>query len=141
MPATSDLSIEQKDFANNLRQEAPVDAAVRIFARTFVGYNGANVRPLQAGDAFAGIAVRQEDNRDGVAGDKRAMLETRFQMSLDVTGAGAGSAGDLVYASDDATATSTATSNTLIGRLEQQISGTKWWVRIFTPGESGQFGA
>lgn len=139
MVATTDLSIDAKDFSNGLRQELPAVADDILFARSFAGLNSGNARPLQAGDAFAGVVIRRVDNTGGAAGDKLVELESRVQLQLAVTGSGSSAPGDLVYASDDQTATMTSTSNSLIGRLEQQVSGTTWWVRIFTPGEAGQF--
>ncbi|ORE94108.1 cytoplasmic protein [Stappia sp. 22II-S9-Z10] len=103
-------------------QEFPVIANDKIFAGAAVGENGAGyARPLVAGDPFLGFAEVAADNTGGSAGDVRVRVWRRGVVRLTVAGATAITANDgaKVYASDDDTFTTTASTNTLIGTVSR----------------------
>lgn len=109
-------------------EEYPVIAADIIYKGSAVGENGSGyARPLQAGDPFLGFADLKVDNAAGAAGDQNVRVKTHGKVVIDVTGANAVTFNDrpLVYASDDDTFTTTASTNTIIGRISRWISGTK----------------
>jgi len=105
----------------------PVVASDIIYQGAAVGENGSGyARPLQAGDVFLGFAEGKVDNSSGSAGDKHVRVKTRGVVRLTVAGATAITGNDrpIVYASDDATFTLTASTNTPIGRLRRWIAST-----------------
>lgn len=104
----------------------PVVAADVIYEGAAVGENASGyARPLQAGDPFLGIAVAKADNTAGSAGDIDVQVRRRGLIRLPVAGATiASNDGVAVYASDDDTFTTTATSNSLIGYVVRWLSGT-----------------
>jgi len=94
-----------------------------IYEGAAVGDNGSGyARPLVAGDPFWGFALEQVDNSAGSAGDKRVHVRSSGRIQLAVTSAAITDIGEAVYASDDATFTLTATSNTHIGRIVGFVS-------------------
>lgn len=115
-----------RDYQVGELEDYPVIAADIIFEGAAVGEDGAGYsRPLVAGDAFQGFALRKVDNSAGGAGDENVTVKTRGRISLPVTGATAITANDrpAVYASDDDTFTLTATGNSLIGYVSRWVSG------------------
>jgi hypothetical protein len=104
----------------------PVIASDIVYKGAAVGDNGSGyARPLVAGDPFLGFADSQVDNAAGSAGDKAVSVLMRGSVVLSVTGAtGVGDVGEAVYASDDATFTMTASTNSYIGRIVRHISST-----------------
>lgn len=105
--------------------EHPAVAADIIYLGAAVGINAGNARPLVAGDEFAGFADKKADNSLGAAGDIKVRVRERGLIELAVTGAGATSIGDTVYATDDDTFTLTKAANAIkIGRVMQHVTGT-----------------
>lgn len=112
---------EVQFYATRELIDVPVDDNVRIYKGALVGLNAATgyVRPLMAGDAFAGVAYRQADNT--VAGHTAGGLFVRLHQGVDILhalpGATQANVGALVYASADDTLTLTASGNSLVGRI------------------------
>jgi len=81
-----------------------VAADAHIFKGALVGFQrtSGHVRPLVAGDLFAGIAYEECDNSDGDAGALTVRVYTQGDFILPVTGIAATSVGSPAYASDDA---------------------------------------
>ncbi len=106
--------------------EHPVIANDIIFEGAAVGLEGAsNARPLALSDEFAGFAERKVDNTGGAVGAKSIRVKVSGLIMLSVTGAGATSVGEAVYATDDDTFTLTKVINAVrIGRVYRHISGT-----------------
>jgi hypothetical protein len=107
------------------REDYPVIATDIIYEGAAVGENASGyARPLAAGDAFLGFAIRQADNSTGAAGAINVECKTRGRAQLAVAGATAVTANDrpLVYASDDDTFTLTASTNSIIGRVSRWVS-------------------
>jgi hypothetical protein len=105
-------------------QEYPVIATDIIYDGAAVGENGSGyARPLVAGDPFLGFAIRRADNAAGAAGGVNVLVRRRGQVQIAVAGATAITANDHppVYASDDDTFTLTASTNTLIGRVQRWV--------------------
>lgn len=96
----------------------PAIAADIIYMGSAVGQDGSgNGRPLVAGDPFRGFADEQCDNAAGAAAAKRISLKSKGHVWLAVTGIN--SPDDLpcsVFASDDDTFTTTAASNSYVGK-------------------------
>ncbi len=105
----------------------PIEGSANIYAGAAVGENGSGYsRSLQAGDVFQGFAVTGEDNSSGSAGDKKVNVLTKGKILLEVAGVTIASNDRVaVYASDDDTFTTTATSNSLIGYVSQHVSAGK----------------
>lgn len=136
MAASQDRSINSREIHLIKVAGLPVAAATRVYARTFLGKNGASYRPLVAGDEFAGLTRAQVDNRDGAAGDLRVKAETGIEIEHAVTGVtGPTNERALVYASDDQTLTLTASGNSPAGIIIEHISSTRCWVHLFTAAE------
>lgn len=107
-------------------EEYPVIASDIIYEGAAVGENASGyARPLTAADPFLGFAERIADNSAGAAGDVNVRVKSRGKVVLSVTGVSDVTANDrvAVYASDDATFTTTSTSNSLIGYVSRYISG------------------
>lgn len=133
---TKDLALARESVQLISRNALPVAASTKIYQDTFVGLSSGNVRPLQAGDKFVGIACVQVDNSAGAAGDLVCEVEVGAIVVLAVTGVtGITDVGKLVYASDDQTATLTASSNSVIGVIRRHVSSTQCAVRLFTEAE------
>lgn len=136
MAASNDLTLSRESVQTIARNSIPVAAATKIYQDTFVGLSAGYARPLQAGDTFVGLASRQADNTSGAAAAIDVEVEAGAIVILDVTGAsGVTNVGALVYASDDQTATLTASSNSVIGVVRRHVSGTKCAVRLFNEAE------
>lgn len=117
MALTADADI--KFYSSNELIDLPVEAGTVIYKGALVGLNGANgyARPLAAGDAFAGLAYRKADNGSGNAGDKTVRLFQGIDIVVTISGVSQTDVGSIVYASDDATLTLTATGNSRVGRI------------------------
>jgi len=130
-----------RNFGQGDMNDLPVIAADIIYEGAFVGENASGYsRPLQAGDPFQGVCVRQADNSSGAAGAINVRVRTRGILSrVAVTGATAVTANDgaPVYASDDNTLTLTAGSNTYIGNVQRWISSGLCDVQFDTPRNAG----
>ncbi len=96
-------------------------------------------RPLTAGDVFGGHAIDKVDNSSGSAGDKDIRVLTgRYRLEVALAGK-ITDVGRPVYASDDATYTFAAPSNSYVGVVTRYVSTTKMEVE-FRPGEVDEFG-
>jgi hypothetical protein len=116
-----------RDYQLGDNEDYPVVASDIIYQGAAVGENGSGyARPLQAGDAFLGFALDYVDNSSGSAGDRTITVRTRGKVRLTVAGSTAITDNDrpIVYASDDGTFTTTAGSNTPIGRVHRWIAST-----------------
>jgi len=116
-----------RDYGVGEFSDMPMIATDIIYAGAAVGENGSGYsRPLAGGDAFQGFAEAKADNASGNAGDVNVRVRRRGYVTLTVTGASAVTANDMiaVYASDDATFTTSPTSNSLIGWVARWVSGT-----------------
>lgn len=116
-----------REFLIGDEADYPVIASDIIYQGAAVGENGSGyARPLAAGDPFLGFALSKADNASGSAGDINVKVLTRGRVRLTVAGATAITANDrpLVYASDDATFTLTASTNTPIGRVSKWLAST-----------------
>lgn len=109
----------------DLYNDLPIIADDIVYEGAAVGENGSGYyRPLVAADPFGGFAVRKTDNSGGgAAGAKQIRVRSKGLAKLPVTGFNtvAQQDGVPVYASDDDTFTTTAGSNTLIGRTHRFI--------------------
>ncbi len=117
MALTADVDI--KFYSSNELIDLPVEAGAVIYKGALVGINAATgyARPLVAGDAFVGLAYRKADNSGGSAGDKTVRLFQGIDIVATISGVSQTDVGSIVYASDDATLTLTATSNSRVGRI------------------------
>lgn len=114
----------QLAFAQGDIEEYPVIASDIIYQGAAVGENGSGYsRPLVAGDPFQGFAIEQVDNAAGAAGAKNVRVKSRGRVQLAISSI-AITANDrpAVYASDDATFTLTASTNSLIGYVSRWVS-------------------
>ena len=123
------------------RNSVPIIAADIVYEGAMVGDNAAGYgRPLTAGDKFRGHAVEKVDNAAGAAGDKNITLRSgRYKLEVALVGL-ITDVGQPVYASDDATLTFSAPSNSYVGVISRYVSATKMEVE-FRPGEVDEFGA
>ena len=112
---------EVKFFVTQEQIELGVDDNVNIYKGAFVGLNAATgyARPLAAGDAFLGVALKPADNT--IAGHSAGGIDVTLHQNIDITHALASVAvtdiGAQVYASDDGTLTLTAGGNSRVGRI------------------------
>lgn len=114
-----------RDYVNGDYEDLSVDSAVVIYKGSAVGLNSGNARQLVAGDPFAGFAEEKADNSAGAAG--AITVRTKSKGKIVLTVAGSPEINAAVYASDGATFTTAATSNTLIGYIKS-ASGNNWVV-------------
>lgn len=120
LSADKPRSFEQGDYA-----DYPVVASDIIYQGSALGWSSGEVRPLVAGDKFAGFSLAQCDNSAGSAGDKLVKVMRRGYILLPITGDADGDEGQAVYASDDDTFTLVGkASNTRIGILVRYDSTT-----------------
>lgn len=112
-----------RTYVTGDRNALPMAANTTIYEGAAVGVVAASgqVRPLVAGDRFAGFAECKHDNSKGAAGDVNVRVKKTGCVALTVAGVAATSVGAKVYASDDATFTLTATSNSLIGTVTRFV--------------------
>lgn len=116
-----------REFLIGDEADYPVIASDIIYQGAAVGENASGyARPLAAADPFLGFALSKADNSAGSAGDIKVKVLTRGKVRLTVAGATAVTANDrpIVYASDDATFTLTASTNTPIGRVYKWLAST-----------------
>jgi len=118
----------------------PCVAADIVYEGAMVGDNAAGYgRPLTAGDKFVGHAIEKVDNSAGAAGAKNiTVLDGRYKLEVALVGT-ITDVGQPVYASDDATYSFIATSNSYVGVITRYVSATKMEVE-FRPGEVDEFG-
>jgi predicted RecA/RadA family phage recombinase len=103
-------------FVDQEIRRYPMAAGTQIFKGGFVGLNSSKyARALAAGDKCAGLAYDAGDNSSGANAEHCIRAYTQGDFLLPLTGASRSDVGKAVYASDDATLTFTATSNSLVG--------------------------
>lgn len=103
----------------------PCTSNVTIYEGSAVGESSSagTYRALVAGDTFVGFAHEQVINP--ASGTKRVKVRTKGTIRIAVTGVSAvAQNGDTVYASADGTFTTSATSNSSIGKIENWITST-----------------
>jgi predicted RecA/RadA family phage recombinase len=110
--------------------EYPVAAGAVIYQGAMLGLASGYARPLAAGDVFIGVAYEKIDNTGGAAGARKVRVQVRGIYRLAGSGFAQTTVGASIYASDDATATTTASGNSLIGKCVKFESATAIWVRI-----------
>lgn len=142
MAATADIAHVWQGVQNAERNAYPM-AAEKFWGGIFVGIDAStgNGRKLQAGDLFAGINLFQLDNSGGSAGDKTAEVQTGCQVELAVGSSAATDVGAIVYASDENTATKTASTNTPIGVVRQYLGNNRCLVKLWTIEEQVAYAA
>ena len=107
---------EVDHFVDQELRRYPVAADAVVYKGGLVGLDSnGNGRALTAGDVCVGLAYEEVDNTDGVDGEKHVRVYTLGDFMLALSGAARTDIGKAVYASDDATLTFTATSNSLVG--------------------------
>ncbi len=94
----------------------------KIFEGAYLGWSSGYVRKLQSGDKFAGISLEKRDNSAGAAGDLNLKSAIYGRRILPVTGAAAGDEGQVVYFTDDDTATLNAETGSPGGVVERVVS-------------------
>lgn len=133
MPQSFDyLSLAMTTLAVNLprayeqgdRNDLPVVAADIIYEGAAVGVVAASgyARPIATTDIFAGFAEAKADNSAGAAGDINVRVISKGEIELPVTGAVITSFRAPVYASDDNTFTTTASTNVFVGYIKRFVS-------------------
>lgn len=109
-------------------------AAVNLYQNTIAFYDattGFVTNDDNAGaNAFAGIVYQQCDNSGGSAGDKTVELWTEGVFRLTGSSFTQGTAGDLIYATDNFVITATSTNASRIGRAVNYVSATQMDVMI-----------
>lgn len=99
----------------------PMIAAEIIYEGAAAGIVSASghVRPLVAGDDFAGFAEADTDNSAGAAAAINCRVRKYGDIELPISGVAITDIGAAVYASDDDTFTLTSTSNSFIGYIRR----------------------
>ncbi len=110
-------------------------AAQNIYMGALVNVNAAgylaNVADASTGANFAGVAVETVDNSAGAAGDKICRVYKRGNVLLQGAGFAQADVGEVVYASDNQTATKTsAAGRAEVGIIVEIESATLVWVKI-----------
>jgi hypothetical protein len=109
-------------------------AAVNLYQNTIAFWDASTgyiTNDDNAGaNAFAGIVYQQCDNSGGSAGDKVVELWTEGIFRLTGSSFTQGTAGDLIYATDNFTTTATSTNASRIGRAVNYVSATQMDVMI-----------
>jgi hypothetical protein len=131
MPLTANRELSR--YVDQELRSFPVAAATHIYKGMIVGVERATgfVRPLVAGDLFAGIAYEEMDNSAGAAGAMAARLYTQGDFVLTVNSATAAWTGAAVYASnDDVTSVLNALGGSYCGILMGMVGSGVGIVRI-----------
>lgn len=131
MAVTANQVVLMQDAGDIVQAKA---AAVNLYQNTIAFYDattGFVTNDDNAGaNAFAGIVYQQCDNSGGSAGDKVVELWTEGVFRLTGSSFTQGTAGDLIYATDNFTTTATSTSASRIGRAVNYVSATQMDVMI-----------
>ncbi len=100
----------------------PIKASTEIWLGSAVGLTSGYARQLTAGDTFVGFADAHVNNT--VASDGAATIPVRRRglIQLTITSVAVTDVGSDVYASDGATFTLTASTNTLIGKVHRYVA-------------------
>jgi hypothetical protein len=108
-----------------------VAADVHVFKGALLGLTaGGYVRPLTAGDLFAGIAYEEMDNTDGDDGAMIVRVYTQGDFGVTLTGATAASLGRPVFASADDTLTFVGAGNSPVGVVQDVVEADEIVLRI-----------
>lgn len=113
MPLTANRDVDR--YVDQELRTLPVRASARIYKGAFLGWNVGYVRPLVAGDSFAGIAYEEMDNTEGGDGERFVRVFTTGDFEHVLTGASRTNNRSPVYASADNTLTTTASANSFVG--------------------------
>ena len=131
MAVTANQVVLMQDAENIIQCKA---AAVNLYQNTIAFWDASTgfvTNDDNAGaNAFAGIVYQQCDNSGGSAGDKVVELYTEGVFRLTGSSFTQGTAGDLIYATDNFTTTATSTSASRIGRAVNYVSATQMDVMI-----------
>ena len=131
MAVTANQVVLMQDAGDIVQCKA---AAVNLYQNTIAFYDattGFVTNDDNAGaNAFAGIVYQQCDNSGGSAGDKVVELWTEGVFRLTGSSFTQGTAGDLIYATDNFTTTATSTNASRIGRAVNYVSATQMDVMI-----------
>lgn len=131
MAVTANQVVLMQDAGDIVQAKA---AAVNLYQNTIAFYDattGYVTNDDNAGaNAFAGIVYQQCDNSGGSAGDKVVELWTEGVFRLTGSSFTQGTAGDLIYATDNFTTTATSTNASRIGRAVNYVSATQMDVMI-----------
>ncbi len=101
-------------FIDNELRSLKVLATTHIYKGALLGFSSGYVRPLVAGDEFAGVAY-EEVNNTGSSGDKSVRVFPDAYFSHALVGADEAHNKSAVYASADDTLTYTPTANSFVG--------------------------
>lgn len=131
MAVTANQVVLMQDAGDIVAAKA---AAVNLYQNTIAFYDattGFVTNDDNAGaNAFAGIVYQQCDNSGGSAGDKVVELWTEGVFRLTGSSFTQGTAGDLIYATDNFVITATSTNASRIGRAVNYVSATQMDVMI-----------
>ena len=131
MAVTANQVVLMQDAGDIVQAKA---AAVNLYQNTIAFYDattGYVTNDDNAGaNPFAGIVYQQCDNSGGSAGDKVVELWTEGVFRLTGSSFTQGTAGDLIYATDNFTTTATSTNASRIGRAVNYVSATQMDVMI-----------
>ena len=131
MAVTANQVVLMQDAGDIVAAKA---AAVNLYQNTIAFYDattGYVTNDDNAGaNAFAGIVYQQCDNSGGSAGDKVVELWTEGVFRLTGSSFTQGTAGDLIYATDNFVITATSTNASRIGRAVNYVSATQVDVMI-----------
>lgn len=114
--------------------ENPVAASVVIFKGSIVMSNATGfLAPAAAlaGAKMAGMAYEKMDNANGADGDVNCKLLREGLFELDGAGFTQADLGEMVYASDDQTVSTTQGTNEIaVGKIAQVVSASKVYVDV-----------
>lgn len=112
-----------RDYELGNMNDLPVKAASTIYEGSAVGDDGSGyARQLVAADPFRGFAAAKADNAAGLAAAINVHVRQKGRIVLAVSGLAITDVGKPVFASDGATFTLTASTNTYVGRVVRYVS-------------------
>ena len=131
MAVTANQVVLMQDAGDIVQAKA---AAVNLYQNTIAFWDASTgfvTNDDNAGaNPFAGIVYQQCDNSGGSAGDKVVELWTEGVFRLTGSSFTQGTAGDLIYATDNFVITATSTNASRIGRAVNYVSATQMDVMI-----------
>ena len=131
MAVTANQVVLMQDAGDIVQAKA---AAVNLYQNTIAFWDASTgfvTNDDNAGaNPFAGIVYQQCDNSGGSAGDKTVELWTEGVFRLTGSSFTQGTAGDLIYATDNFVITATSTNASRIGRAVNYVSATQMDVMI-----------
>lgn len=109
----------------------PLAANVHVFRGALLGLaSTGHVRPLSAGDRFAGLAYEEADNTGGAAGALTVRAYTQGDFAMALIGAAVADLGRPVFASADDTLTFVAAGNSCVGVVQDIVAAGEIVLRI-----------